>query len=616
MRTSNQTFRVIYFASPFVALLLLLCPPARAVPIEVYGTNSDTNYSSLINFDLRAVSPLNARLTEVLGLIETGKYDQALAEIKTVLATNANSAPAHEIHGVALAKKQRLDEAVASFRKAGELNPTISTPWTKIGDIYLAKGDLENAKASLQRAIAIDPTDYRAHQRLGIVYDREGNVSQSIEHLEKGIIGPPADYLGVKVDLALLYNRTGQLTNTVKLLEPLVRPDTPSPAAHLALGTAYLGLKRNKEAIASFSQMQKFDPDPERAKVAMAIAYRHAGDFAQSLQLLESAAISQSANAWLAHYQKAETLLALKRPMDAIQSFRKASTNNPNPTDPRNREAEILAAEKQYDGAIKAYEAIRADGIANYKTYDGLATLYQLSGKYDEANKVLNEACKKLPHGSVYLRLGLFYGFVQKYDQARDALLKASSLSPADPRIMKALSQVYVRLGDMTNAIAVAKNLVQTQPRVAAEHTYLGALLEANKEYSNAIAEYEAALKLDPKQAVTLNNLAMVQLKTGQLADALRTAKQAVALAPEDAAILDTHGWILFKNGSFTDAVQALEKAVAKADRNPAYHYHLAACYQKLQQLDKARLHCKKAIDSQEAFSERAEAIVLARTLQ
>jgi tetratricopeptide (TPR) repeat protein len=554
-------------------------------------------------------------LLAALDLLEHQAFDEALVKVKGVLAKNPNSSAAHEVLGVVLAKQSSLDEALEEFRKAAELDPKQNTPLTKMGDVYLAKQDLVKAKTYFLQAVALNPADYRAHQRLGLIFQEEGDVSEAIAHFEKGIVGPPEDYIGVKVDLALLYNQTQQFNKTVSLLENLIRPETPNPAAHCALGTAYLALKRGDDAIASFTQMREFSADPVRAQIALGIAYRESGDYQQSLKELGDST-SAKPDWWMPYNEKAHTLEAMHNTEAAIQSYQTAAKYSPAPVQIKNHIAEILFNEKQYAAAIEAYEEIRSEGIATMETYAGLATVYQASGKSDEAIKVLKEICEKSPSPFSFLRLGLLYGYLRQYQPAKEALIKASTLSPADPRILKALSLIYLRTGDLANAIETAKKLLQTVPSSVEDRFFLGTLIEESKDYVGATAEYEEALKLDPKYVLALNNLAMTQMRLGKMDEALHLADQALSLSPEDPGLFDTEGWILFNKAEFTRASEALEKAVAGDVENPTYRYHLAASYEKLGKRKKALEQCKKAIESSHPFPERPEAQSLVEHLK
>ena len=132
--------------------------------------------------DLR--SPLDTRdwksgetdpdLLAALQLVDHQAYDEALVKVKAVLAKDPDSAAAHEVLGVVLAKQNSLDEALNEFRKAAELDPHQSTPLTKIGDVYLAKQDPVNAKNKLPGGHCTQSRRLPCEPALGPDFSRRG----------------------------------------------------------------------------------------------------------------------------------------------------------------------------------------------------------------------------------------------------------------------------------------------------------------------------------------------------------------------------------------------------------------------------------------------------------
>jgi len=172
-------------------------------------------------------------LNQALQLVRAGEMDAAIKVADRYLKTHPDSANANEIMGVALAKQGKLEEGVRCFQRAIEINPRQNSAITKLGDVYLVQQNVALAKAQFLRAISVDPGDRRAHQRLGLIYLDEGDTRQAIEHLEKGLIGTPPDYLGIKIDLANLYNQSREFEKSVRLLEPMATENCQVGSVHL-----------------------------------------------------------------------------------------------------------------------------------------------------------------------------------------------------------------------------------------------------------------------------------------------------------------------------------------------------------------------------------------------
>jgi len=315
-------------------------------------------------------------------------------------------------------------------------------------------------------------------------------------------------------------------------------------------------------------------------------------------------------------YQKGETLAAMGKTPDALECFAAAAGNSPQATGIRNRMAEVLANARRNDEAIALYEQVRSQGKPNMRTYDGLATVYQIAGKLEEAKRVLQEACRMdFDPAFANYRLGLLYAYSKDYDSARRVLEAAVNASPSDPRLLKALSLAYARLGNHKDAVATARKLTEVVPNSLEDSFYLATLLQDSKDYEAAVSEYQAVLKRDPKHALAMNNLAALLAERGRIDEALPLAQGAATLAPEIPALQDTYGWIQFRKGAWQAAKEALAAAVAKAPDNPTYLYHLAAILVKLDEPQTAAAHLKKALGSPLPFPEQGDATALLQSL-
>lgn len=592
-----------------------------SVALEVADMPADSARDSGWNqlTEPSAVAPealAGAELKAALELIARGEFDQAIGKAQAVLDKDPKAASACEVLGICLVKKGELKEGMVQLQRAIEINPKQNTAITKMGDVYLAQGELPKAKAEFLRAIGINPGDRFAHQRLGLLLEKEGNEAEAITHLEQGIIGTSPDYLGIKLDLGRLYNRSGQYRKTVALLQALVTDDCKSPSAQLVLGAAYFALNDPKAAMVCFSRARGLEPEAERARLALGIAYREAADYAASLGELD-AVLGAKPDSVDALCQKAETLVAMGRTPDGLECFAVAVGKSPQATEIQNRMAEVLVNAKRNDEAIALYEQVRRQGQPTMRTYDGLATVYQITGDLEAAKRVLEEACKKdFDPAFANYRLGLLFAYAKDYSSAQRSFETAVKASPSDPRLLKALSLAYSRQGNRNDAIATARKLTGIAPDSVEDAFYLATLVQDNQDYETAINEYRAVLKRNPKHVLAMNNLAALLAERGQIDEALPIAQGAATLAPEMPAVQDTYGWIQFQKGAWQAARVALEIAVAKAPGNPTYRYHLAATFAKLGDPNAAAAHAKQALASSQPFSEMKDAAALLQGLQ
>ncbi|MCC6233018.1 MAG: tetratricopeptide repeat protein [Verrucomicrobiales bacterium] len=593
----------------FLALLALFLAsvaplPTRAVPV--------TNQVDLTDWDFTLSNPFERSAeTEVRAaflLLNSGQLEPALQAAGRALERNPASADAHEIAGAALAKLGRFEDSLARLTKATELNPRQATAFAKLGDVQAALQHPGPARTAYLQALAIDPTDRRAHQRLGLMSEDEGDASRAIDHFEKGLEGTPPNYVGVKINLARLYNRANRFEQTIVLLAPVV-PDTyPDPIAHLLLGTAYLGTTNLNAGLHSLEIMSRLRGRDATAQQALALAYSQAGQPAKALEILDALLATQP-NALEARVQRAQTLAALNRPADALTEFQAALASQPKSIPTLLEFAAYHASHGAPNEAIRLYSSVLALPDAPALAYERLAAVQRDAGQLKEAETTLLAGCTRHPqHARLRTLLGLHYGLTQQYARSRDSLTEALAMAPGNPQALKALSGAHQRLGSLSNAVAAARQLVAVVPRNAEDRFYLGGLEQDAGELRAAIATYGEVLKLNPDHAAALNNLAHTLASEGHATEALPFAERALKLLPNNPSVLHTHGWVCLQAGAFPAAQKSLAQAARLAPGKPTYQFHLALAQKSSGDVPAARATLDALLALRTQYPERAEA--------
>ena len=87
--------------------------------------------------------------------------------------------------GASLLQKGKLEEAVAEFRKAAEMDPKYVAAQLNLGYAYDRLSRLEEAMAQYQKVIALEPGNLFAHNNLGVLYDKKGRYDEAIREFER-----------------------------------------------------------------------------------------------------------------------------------------------------------------------------------------------------------------------------------------------------------------------------------------------------------------------------------------------------------------------------------------------------------------------------------------------
>jgi tetratricopeptide (TPR) repeat protein len=118
-------------------------------------------------------------------LFKQGKYEEAAAAYREILALNPDLAVIHFNLGNCAYNLQRYEEAFASFQEAIRLKPDFFDAYTNLANASGKLKKFEEAIALFEDAIRTYPENAVLSSSLGLLYLNSGQVVKAIEHLEK-----------------------------------------------------------------------------------------------------------------------------------------------------------------------------------------------------------------------------------------------------------------------------------------------------------------------------------------------------------------------------------------------------------------------------------------------
>lgn len=129
--------------------------------------------------------------------------------------------------------------------------------------------------------------------------------------------------------------------------------------------------------------------------------------------------------------------------------------------------------------------------------------------------------------------------------------------------------------GQLDDAEAAFKELLELQPGLAEVHGNLGFVYAQKKDWANAEASYLAALELNPADPNFMLALTEVYRDSGQDEKAQELLDQMASERPEDAGAQLNRGVLLLNSGRSQEAQAAFEAALAADPSVALAHYHL-----------------------------------------
>ena len=548
-----------------------------------------------------------ADLRRALSLVQEGDAEAAGALTRAVLARAPDLAAGHEILGVVLAMQGDLAGAAAALERAVEIEPARAGAWTKLGDVRLAQDDRAAARLDFARALELDPANRHANQRMGLMLREEGDVAGAISALERGIAGTPPDYLGVKLDLALLYNLAGRPERAVDLLAPFAAEPGADIAVRRALANAELTLERFDEAEAEYRAALAIDPDDAQALLGLGVALRAGGDMDGALAAHE-AALERAPGNPLVTLELARTRYAAGDARAAIAGLEAALADGP--ADPAPFEtalAELHAASGDADRAAEIWAAQIEAGRGQPASYVNLGAPRQRAGDVAGAEAVWLEMAAAFPDSAeADFRLGALYGALDRWPEAAARYEAGLERAPGSPELLRGAAAARQRTGEGALAVGYAERLANRVDAEPADQFLLAVLLQGEGRADAAADRYRRTIAAAPDHWPALNNLAVILTEAGETEEALRLAARASELAPDEAAATDTLGWAMFQAGD-PEARGILARAVEQDPTGAIYRLHLARAEAAAGDAEAARTQAEAALELDPDGPESAE---------
>jgi tetratricopeptide (TPR) repeat protein len=163
----------------------------------------------------------------------------------------SNEAVKRNNFGADLTKQGKLDEAVAEFRRAVELDPGYAMAQLNLAYTYDRLGRADEAIAAYKKATELDPGNGTAWNNLGVLYSKKDLNDEAIQAFEKGLKADPTNATlrtnleNAKKSQGILQEREDQVADAKK--KAAARPKDPDAAYNVARLSAFYG--QNDQAL-------------------------------------------------------------------------------------------------------------------------------------------------------------------------------------------------------------------------------------------------------------------------------------------------------------------------------------------------------------------------------
>lgn len=328
-------------------------------------------------------------------------------------AGGSDAALQHLQAGLEARKQHQVDEEIAEFRKAAEINPNLADAFVNLGAAYMEKHDYGAAITPLKRALELSPDLPVAHQLLGYALLSQGYAAEAIPHLEKvgahealgiaqieiGQFSEAVDSIGAALaqrpgDADLLYylgHSSGLLSKNA--IDTLLTTHPESARAHQALAENYFVLRQMPQAEKEYKEALRLRPELPGLHLELGQVYANSGQWPKAEEEFRAETKLQPGNAEAA-YRLGAALLQQGKAREALPELKRSNELKPDMPETlyslgkaASLEGDASAAEKAW---LRVIELEKSTSLAA-QAHFGLAALYRKQGKTTQAQHELLE---------------------------------------------------------------------------------------------------------------------------------------------------------------------------------------------------------------------------------
>ncbi len=454
-------------------------PPANTPPGRTQPPTPSTDI----------ISPLFLQAQDAL---DRNDYDAAIALLQKIITERPTEPLPHFELGYAYSELKRNGEAVAEYRRALALDPTMVAAHLNLG-VTLLPSDPAAALESFHRAAALAPHDARPHFLAGQALERTNKLPEAIAEYMAGLAIAPRDQ-PLKFALGKTLLAAGRAAEAESQFRGAIALDPSLTVDSASAENSAAGDAGNGQPPPAPSAPGNFTTP---AKLGLAETLLRENKNAEAADAFAAYLVAAPRNS-TAHFERSVALQNAGRLDEALAELDRADQVAAQPAAQAGGQAAGQAA-----GPATGQVTGRADGQAEPKgaPADSLklrASIYMQQKNWAAAGAALQKALAASPDDA---ELHAWQGHTQvelhNYAAAENELQRSLSLNPQPADVLGDLVNAYYLSGNYSQALQTLDLLATRQELTAINWFFRAICCDKLRELKEAAASYQKFLDLD-----------------------------------------------------------------------------------------------------------------------
>ena len=480
-------------------------------------------------------------------LLEEGNLEEAIAAFRRAIELNPDLSWCYHHLGEALAKLGQFEEAIASYRHAIELNPNFSWSYHHLGDALYQQQQWDESVVAFRSAIELNPEHFGSWYGLGQGLVNLGQLDEAIAAYEQAIkLNPDANWIHYRLgevlqqripldleDAIASYRRCIELNpDDVQAYRNLLEIQPDNFEVWLQLGKTLVKLRQWEDAIGCFRQSCELEPNSFSSYYQLGIAISQLTE----IQINSLKYDPETVKFLLENLQDKNISASLSELNDI--AFCQA-------TDHLKNEEFVKEAYRVY--VRREAESGASEGWSQQITQGDLTRLSFLSGIRQSAEfkaKTHSNSIDQAQEMQIALQWRGIEIFYKNLAEEIGCYRQALELDSTSIECQYYLSKALRKNKQLSESEVFFKNVVQQ-----------GILLSQENRIEEALHIYQKGLEILPENRAYLLALALVIVQCGQINSLLNCYKQTLKLSSDLIRAFHELGIFLAEQGLLNDAL-------------------------------------------------------------
>ena len=276
-----------------------------------------------------AQQPGNFPALHLLGvaLHQQGRHDDALSWINKALAVHPDSPEAWANHGVVSLARGKPQDALASFDRSLQFAPNNADTISNRANALSSLGRFDEAIREYDRAVGLEASHVNSWNNRGNALQQAGRFEEAIESFNRALT-LNRGFAEAWNNLGTVLRRMGRFEDALACHARAITAKPDSADSWNRQAAVLLDLYRHQDALQSAGRALALSPTYPDAFVNQGLGWLGIGNPAEALACFEKA-LRLHPNLPEAHYLCGVALQQLGRPEEAVPAFEQALVKNP-----------------------------------------------------------------------------------------------------------------------------------------------------------------------------------------------------------------------------------------------------------------------------------------------